>query len=361
MRVALAHPAEVGPDDRCRWAGWQDRDPRLANPFLSPTFAAVVGAVRPDARVAVVDAGKGPVAYWPLSLSRSGVAGPIAPHYTDLQGLVGAPGWTWTWRDLLGPAGLAGWTFDHLVGHQAAGLPATVRMAGSPVADLRDGWEAYRSWLQSRHKSVLAKNRSGLRRAESEHDVEFTEHDRRPDALAALFSLKSMQCRRNGWVDVFAPGWAREMTERAAASKSADMTGRLSTLRLDGKVVAVSLSLDSTRVRCLWFLAFDPEHAGIRPGTMLLLDSIHKAAGRGLDGLNFGKGGDRYKMQLGQDSDLLAAGCLRGPGRSGLTFSVGRLPSRLADAAMSSSPEADGALRAAVQRVRRARYAAGRR
>ncbi len=56
MKATVVRPAELGPVERQRWAAF-GRVPALGSPFLSAEFARIIGELRADARVAVIDDG----------------------------------------------------------------------------------------------------------------------------------------------------------------------------------------------------------------------------------------------------------------------------------------------------------------
>ena len=72
-----------------RWRAHQRADPALQSPYLTPEWAQIVGAVRKDARVCVIDDGAGFFAAQRLSrFAAMGLGAPIA----DYQGLLSEPG-----------------------------------------------------------------------------------------------------------------------------------------------------------------------------------------------------------------------------------------------------------------------------
>jgi len=65
MRVTVVRPGDLGPSEASLWATFQQFSPTTPNPFLSLTFARVVGRSRPGARVAVVEADRQIEAFLP--------------------------------------------------------------------------------------------------------------------------------------------------------------------------------------------------------------------------------------------------------------------------------------------------------
>jgi CelD/BcsL family acetyltransferase involved in cellulose biosynthesis len=257
----------------------------------------------------------------------------------------------------LSRVGLTGARFDHLVGDQTRYCSRPARFADSPVVLLDGGWAVYSDWLGTNRKKLVTKNRQKLRQAQGDHEVSFEADDRSREALSALFALKSAQCRRNGWVDVFGESWMRGLVEQSARTAGADLHGRVSTLRFDGSVAAVALTLDSFGTRCRWISAYDGRFANFSPGLLLTIMSIEQAANDGCRVLSFGKGDERYKRDFCQDSDSIAQLSVAAGGWPGYVFRARQAPGGTVARAFALSPALEAAARGGVRRLRRARYA----
>ena len=344
----------LGPGEWEAWAGWQQADPRLASPFLSGSFAVVAARHVGAARVASVTEDGSPVAFWPLSLAR-GAIGPIVPRYTDLQGMVHDPNWSWDWHRILDQIPVAGARFDHLLDYQAESLPG-FQMAGSPRVDLAGGWDGYLASLRAGHKNAVTDNARRYRKAGKEFGVEFVPDDRTDEALRVLMMQKSAQCRRNGWVDVFGPARIRRLVEEVARSAEPDLTGHVSTLRFDGAAVAVSLTVQAFGTRCNWFSSYDPAFSWYRPGWTLSFLCLEAAAAEGCRTFSFGKGDDRYKLTFATGTDMVGAGSVPGRGAMGRAFAASRIPDQALKAVFARSPRTEDAMRRGAQELRKLRY-----
>jgi CelD/BcsL family acetyltransferase involved in cellulose biosynthesis len=356
VKVEVIAAQDLGEHEWGSWVSWQQGCRGLANPFLSPTFARLAGEVGAAARVAVVRERGRAVGFWPHSVIRSWGA-PIVPGYTDLQGMVHAPDYTWDWGVILSQVGLTGARFDHLVADQARYCSGPARFADSPAVLLDGGWAAYADWLRTNRKNLVAKSRQKRRRAQRDHEVGFEADDRSREALSALFALKSAQCRRNGWVDVFGQSRVRRLVEQSARVTGADLRGRVSTLRFDGSVAAVALTLECFGTWCRWISAYDPRFASFSPGLLLTVMGIEQAADDGCRVLSFGKGDEPYKMDFCQDSDSVAQLSVAARGWPGYVFRARQAPGATVVRAFALSPALEGAARGGVRRLRRARYA----
>jgi CelD/BcsL family acetyltransferase involved in cellulose biosynthesis len=78
---------------------------------------------------------------------------------------------------------------------------------------------------------------------------------------------------------------------------------RLMALRLDGKTVAVLYSLidnerglERPRVQYFYITAYSPEHADLRPGTLLIAYAVEHAAQDGVATIDMLRGDEGYKQ-----------------------------------------------------------------
>ena len=91
MRVTVVRPGDLGPSEASLWSMFQQSSPTTLNPFLSLTFARVVGRHRPDARVAVVETDRQIEAFLPFELADRRMGMPIGYPMNDLPFLLPFP------------------------------------------------------------------------------------------------------------------------------------------------------------------------------------------------------------------------------------------------------------------------------
>ena len=82
MRAFLIRPSDLGPVEIAAWQSMQRSTPSLANPFLTPEFAAAVGRFRPMAHVAVLTEGQSTAGFFPFERRRLGSGVPICGWLT---------------------------------------------------------------------------------------------------------------------------------------------------------------------------------------------------------------------------------------------------------------------------------------
>lgn len=355
MITSVCRPRELGEREISAWHEFQSAEVGLQNPFLSPEFARVVDSVRDDARVAVAEEGGRPIGFLPYSVGPFRVARPIAPGVTDLQAYVHRPGLRWDPSQLLRDAGLTGWSFDHLLGRQAAemGHAGPTVCDRTWLIDLSHGWDGYTRW-------ATTERRRHFKRMETQHrrfldafpGASFDYEANDNEGLRALISLKSEQCRRQGWKDLFALGWVRELVERLASCSSPALAGSLSTLRADGHIVAADMSIRSQTVYAAWIVAYQHTLASSSPGVVRWRCLLEALGHGGIRLVDLGRGEDQFKRcfattTLPVGEGLWTVGGTRSP--------LARVW-RTAQQARARYPGVEQRLRADLRKARRWRY-----
>lgn len=351
MRADVVRPADLGPTEVARWIELQEADRALASPFLRPELARAIGRLWPDTRVAVLLDGPAVVGFLPFHHGRLGIGRALGLGLTDGQGAVLAPGVEWDAAALLRATGLAVFEFDHLVPAQATALGGRrVDLHPSPAMDLADGWDG---WL-ARHKgsSRIKKglyHQRRLGRQVGELTSAFTSDDRAD--LDQLMAWKSAQYVRTGRRDRFAQDRVVELVRDLVATSTDGFSAPLSTLRVDGRLVAACLALRSHGTLAHWFPAYDTELARYQPGTVQLLEMVRLAADAGVTTFDLGAGDHDYKDSF-KDHDLtVASGVVRTPGPAAWLHAARTEPPRMATEYVVRHPRLRLAARRALERA----------
>ena len=283
------------------WRAVQSSTPAFCNPYFCPQFTRLVGEVRPDVRVVVVENGGHPVAFFPCQRSALGFGRPVAGSLSDYHGVVALRESEWRVPELLRAAGLVTWKFDHLVDPWGNFRPYIKAFATSPQMDLRAA--------RKPGSELIPQTQRRARRLAREHgEVLFTLHDPRPDTWECLFRWKGAQYGRTGMTDPFNFRWTRELLRRLAEADAPDFAGVCSSLRVRGRVAAVHMGMRSREVLHWWFPAYDPAYAKYSAGIILLLRIAQAAADAGLPTLDLGKGDALYKQRVMTGSAPVAEG-----------------------------------------------------
>ena len=313
MRVEVITPGELSRADRERWLALLRSNPQLTSPYFHPEFAACVGSVRPNARIAVLEQ-DGAHAYFPFQHSRLGVGAPIGGGLSDYQAVIASQHTRFDPRELLEQCGLAIWEFDHLVAAQKPFRPFHRRITGSPFLDLSDGYEAYiRGRRDAGAKRLTELIRKGRKLEREIGGVEFVAHRVDEGLLDLVIKWKSKQCRRTGVLDYFSElAWTVPLARRIMEANSDGFSGMLSVLYAKGRVAAAHLGMRSERALHYWFPVFEPdgEFAPYSPGGILLLKLAEHAARSGISVLDLGKGDESYKASFMSGAVQIAEGAV---------------------------------------------------
>jgi len=338
VQVSLAHPRELGDVEVSRWRALQESDTAFDNPFLSPEFTLVVGALRDHVRVAVIHDGPEVVGFFPFERHPLGIGKPVAAGLTDAQGMVFAkdleidPSW------LLRKCGLSVYEFDHLVAGQPL-LGGRYETYPSPVIDLSDGYEPYTEFLRANsgktYKSTLAKERK-LGREAGEVRHEFAITDLTP--LHTLLAWKTDQYRRTGRTDRFSYRWIVELVERLQTTRGESFAGVLDMVYVGDRPVAGHFGLRTRTTLVGWFPAYDTAFAKYSPGLIQHLSMAEKAAAAGIKLIDMGRGDKEYKEKLKTGELSVAEGRLARPGPSAGVHWMLRVPARKARAKVLANP-----------------------
>ena len=302
------------------WQMLQAGSAAFSSPYFCPQFTRLVGEVRDDVRVALVEDDGRVVAFFPYQRSKLGFGRPVAGSLSDYHGVVALPGSEWRVPDLLRAARLTTWKFDHLV-DPCGKFAAHVRLLGeSPQIDLGNGYEHYVRGRRAAGSEVVSQTERRARGLAREHgEVVFALHDDAPDVWECLFRWKGAQYCRSGMTDPLAFQHTRLLLRRLCDERSPDFAGVLSSLRVGGRVAALHMGMRSRHVLHWWFPAYDPAYGKYSVGVILLLRLARAAADAGIRTIDLGKGQARYKQRLTTGSVVLQEGiCERNAGYGSL-------------------------------------------
>lgn len=252
-----------------------------------------------------------PVAIFPAMLSRSGRLSFIGSPLSNYAGPVYEPDLleaalsTWSGRlaamralraiDLLGIREGSPFLAAMKAGSLSSwGWPIVVHRYACPEVDLSGGWDN----VVSRHKSKTRSTwRRYWRRLSELGDLEFVEHSD-PEAIVTalprLFEL--FESRWEG--KRITGGFQRHLQPlHLSAAHDLAVAGRvlLSTLRMDGRIIAFNYGLRAADTTTCFALAYDPEFSQHSPGLLLLVRILEAAAERGDLSYDFSLGEHPYK------------------------------------------------------------------
>jgi CelD/BcsL family acetyltransferase involved in cellulose biosynthesis len=311
MKASLVTPQELDADSIRRWEQLRASNPIYASPFYSPHFTIAVGAVRPDAQVAIFEQERRIVGFLPFHRVRAGIAKPIGGHLNDYHGAILEPGLSLADPGVLHAAGIDAYDFDHLPAHFKAGSQATDLTQASPQMDLSEGYDSCTgakgdSWKRG-HRDMARKSRKMDRELGAIHfefagDSEelFNRHAQMRNALYANMGLRPDYCT----------GWQGEVLRSLRNVDSPDFRSVLSLLYAGSRPVAAHFGLISSGVLHWWFPAYDLAVQRYSPGLQLIDHCAQQAASTGVSLIDFGKGADRYKTLFADRSVPMVKGSI---------------------------------------------------
>jgi CelD/BcsL family acetyltransferase involved in cellulose biosynthesis len=295
VKTSVCLPTELGPREIRRWREIQSSWQGLDNPFLSPIFAITVAGVRANARVAIVEDGGTPVAFFPFERRRLGLGVPVGSGLSDCQAIICEPEMDLDLPGLLKDCGLSAWRFDHLVDSQRAMVGPRVEECAAPMIDLSEGFESYIAG-EGRHARTIFQKERKLAREVGPVRIEFGVRD--DEALSSLMAWKSEQYRRTCRRDRFGSPSNVRLIRALSTTSEPDLAGTLMTLHAGDRLLAAEFSLRSATTLASWFPAHDCEFSRYSPGSILKLRAIEAATKAGLLRIELGKGDEDYKHGL---------------------------------------------------------------
>lgn len=293
------------------WRGWaalQASVPEYCSPYFDPRFTQAVAAERDDVEVAVISEGSDHVGFFPFQRGPGRNGKPVGGRLSDFHGVVSRPDSRIELDALLRACGLTGIAFDHLItAHQPSACSAW-QTAPSRWIDLSGGFAAYRADRHAKTEETRKLERK-IRKLEREvGPIEFEWHSEDERAWEVLHRWKSEQYQATGFTDVFAYPWTLRLLRRLAKERTADFGGVLSTLRVNGEIVAVHYGLQCRHVLHSWFPAYDRALGKYSPGLIQLYRLCMAMPDRGVTRFDFGKGDEEYKVNLSTHVDDVSEG-----------------------------------------------------
>lgn len=265
------------------------------NPFFDLDFAELVASVRSDTRLLIANDDEGLLGVWALHVRPNKWTRPIAAPFSDWHGPIIRAGADLSPEDFLAGAGLAGMTATGLQPTQLSGQCGG-ELSACGIAETPNGGDAYRAEMKGLH----SKHFKNLRRAERmiardfEHS-ELTLDDTSLEAFEWLMTLKQEQYTKTGKHNVLKPDWVQVMMETLRTKRYPRLRGRLSTLRLDGKLAAAEFDILSDKVVHGWITAYSQDYAKYSPGHLLMLAVICNLSETGHVSCDIGTGDQAYK------------------------------------------------------------------
>lgn len=277
------------------WRSIQFSSSKFESPYFCPEFTQLVGCVRDDVRVVVIENGGRVVGFFPHQRSAWGRGKPVGGPLSDYHGVIAEPGSEWSLVELMRAAKLAAWSFDHLVDASERFEPYVTARVTSPRIDLSKGFEQYMRGLGDPPQDFARKARKMAREI---GDLTFTFHDGSSGPMNRMIAWKSEQYRKARLVDAFGVRWTGELLRRVMDVQTSEFAGVCSVLCAGDYIVAVHAGMRSRRVLHWWFPTYAQEFAKFSPGIILLFRVADAMVAKSLHTIDLGRGEDPYKRSV---------------------------------------------------------------
>ncbi|HEY5070679.1 MAG TPA: GNAT family N-acetyltransferase [Caulobacteraceae bacterium] len=322
MDIQVLRPSRLPAAMIERWRDLQDRDARLASPFLSPDWTLAVerahGECGDQLKVAVLIDRDWPTGFLGARLCAS-TAIAIGAPMCDYQGVVGEPGQRLDARRVVRALGVGRLDFSHMLEDQAAFAPYAHGRSHSWIVDLAGGYDAYAKGRSaagaSLFKDLEKKKRKATRLC---GPVRFTPASSDAGDLEQLFQWKRAQLRSTGQVDIFAASWPMPLMRDLFTRSDPAFRGMLLTLHMGDKLAAAHFHLLGRHTIHAWIISHDTAFERFSPGLMLFQETLRWMADEGFSRLDLGAGDYRFKRQLANATQSLMHGYVGVPSSAAL-------------------------------------------
>ncbi|GAA2364624.1 GNAT family N-acetyltransferase [Dactylosporangium salmoneum] len=279
------------------WHKLRAVNPLLDSPYFHPGFA---GAVHAAGNPVDVYVGTGPTgeveSLFPVHRD-GGVLRPVGWPGADFQGPILAPGTAFPVAGMLG-GGVRALEFDHLLELADDFRPWITGSRPSPLVDCTGGLDGYLARASKSGKDNMGQARRRANKAEREiGPIRFVADSLDEGDLAKVIELKRAQYAATGAKDYFTEPGRQELLTALLRTRGTEFAGILSTLHAGDTLLAAHFGIRAGGVLHWWFPVYDPAHAGLAPGWMLLRELVMAAPQFGFTRIDLGRGDDEYKRR----------------------------------------------------------------
>ncbi|WP_429912209.1 GNAT family N-acetyltransferase [Glycocaulis sp.] len=285
----------------------------LASPLLHPEFAQAVSTTRNDVEIALFRDAKGLAAVFAYHRRPGGFARPIGSAFSDIHAILRRQDVETRDEELLALAGLSRARFAALFTPDKPPAAGLEPVGPSRAAVRRSTATALIAELQAEHPKRFKDFRRRLRKLETEHGEVQLAVSSDPATLDELIGWKRLQYRETGRHDVLAPRWTAKMMHTLFVREGGAVSGKLYTLRVDGRLIAAEYGPQGHGTFHPWLAAYDPEMAAYSPGHLLVYLLLSRMEEFGLTRYEMGTGHEDYKRYFTNHRSALYSGLARAP------------------------------------------------
>jgi CelD/BcsL family acetyltransferase involved in cellulose biosynthesis len=311
------------------WRNLQASNPTLGSPFFSPEFTEIVARVCGQVEVAVWKTGGEVVALFPYERKTGDFAGPVGRHISDYDGLIARPDFVRDPSQILRECGLVAWDFQHSLASDPIFGPLHKAKSYVALTDMRCGYDEYIKKHKATDHRQLKNYFKRMQKLEEEiGPLNFVLHSGDEALLQKLMELKSAQCQRNGWRDVFVEPWTAEVLRAIHRNQSPEFAGMLSALYAGPHLIALHFGMRSTKVLHRWFPVHEESYSKYSPGIMLNLKMLAKCPDIGIATIDWGAGEHQLKQFVMDSSVSIGSGSAELPSAATLARRFRDFPSQ---------------------------------
>lgn len=295
LDIETLHPLALEEADLRIWRDMAAAQPAFHSPLLGPDFARAVGAVRDDARVAVIRRQNQILGFLAHHRRPGAMARPIGSPLSDYHGLISRPDARLTAAEVLRAADLTAYRYTGLV--DPHGVFDRTETKAAHVIDLT-GTDA-EAYLEA-VRAASPKKIKNWRRLDNKLDREVGEitlvaPDSSREAFDQLIAWKREQLERTGVHDFLRPDWTRGLMLDLFQKRTGPFQGLMINLYAGGQLVAGHFGVRLGGVYHPWIASTNPAHGEWSPGQIFFMRAIAAMPGLGLHHYDLGPGHDHYK------------------------------------------------------------------
>lgn len=309
MQISVLHPKELDASAQQAWLALLRNTGRPPSGFLHPGFALAVGARREDARICLVEDAGALMGVLTVQRTASRSAMPLGSPITDHMCLIMRDGVDLPFRDMLRALRI-----DRLdLIHADATDPRLAPYLHETMESLRIDLDLHRATIaeNGRVARFPLMRDLGRKRRKLEREigaVRMQAFDQAPADVRQVLAWKADQYALNRIPPILGREWVMETLERLLERTADDLRLVSFSLKVEDKLVAGLVGLQSSGVLHAWFPAFDTRFADHSVGSLAWLDMIDACSAAGLAEIDMGPGRYPYKLATANGTRALGYG-----------------------------------------------------
>jgi CelD/BcsL family acetyltransferase involved in cellulose biosynthesis len=308
--VDVIPASELSGDLATHWEALRSRCKDFVTPFFSSRFTKVVGALRPDAKIAVLRRNQKIVGFLPFEYSGRNTIAPIGKAFNDVHGLLCDSRDPIDYCDVLQLLKVKSYRFHALAGPGVGAAEFAFGTTPSFLADLESHPEGYVHYLEKNRDTIFKQRRKTAKMIRDLGPLRLEIDSRSEMALEKMIQLKRDQYQRTFIFDLLSVPWSRQMLRTLWESDSENCRGLLSVLYAGDKLVAAHYGMLEGKILHYWFPVYDPAYHQYSPGTAIFLEIARQADTLGIKKIDLGYGAQPYKYKFVDTITEMPFGCV---------------------------------------------------